>query len=132
MSLRDEILAGGFDLQRRDDTAIAAALSIGRTKIVPTPIGIGTVLSVMAPFGGEFLNTLETIGASDANVKWALRMIEQASFDVGHPVTRAQLEAFAGAVPAMAGAVNALLNVAVIPDLVSVGEVSDTLNAEGY
>lgn len=33
MSLKDEILAGGFDLINRDDGAIAAALSEGRTKI---------------------------------------------------------------------------------------------------
>jgi len=117
-------------LPDRNDVSIAAILSVGRTRTQPTPIGIGTVLAVMAPQGGDFLNTLETLGAQYSNVKWALKMIEQGTFDVGHPVTRAQLQAFAGAVPAMAPAIEALLDVAVHPDLVSVDTVSAILNSE--
>ncbi len=117
-------------LPERNDAAIAAILSADRVKTVPTPIGIGTVLAVMAPSGGDFLNALEGMGAADSNVKWALKMIEQGTFDVGHPVTRAQLQAFAGAVPAMAPAIEALLDVAVHPDLVSVDTVSAILNSE--
>ena len=128
MITRDEILASGLSLD--DHGAIAAALSVGRTKIVPTPIGIGTVLAVMAPQGGDFLNALETMGATDANVKWALKMIEQATFDIGHPVTRAQLEQFAIAAPALADGIAALLNVAVVADPVSSQEVSKAM--EGY
>ena len=128
MITRDEILASGLSLD--DHGAIAAALSVGRTKIVPTPIGIGTVLAVMAPQGGDFLNALETMGATDANVKWALKMIEQATFDIGHPVTRAQLAAFAQAAPALADGIAALLNVAVQDAPVSSQEVSKAM--EGY
>ena len=117
-------------LPERNDAAIAAILSADRVKTVPTPIGIGTVLAVMAPSGGDFLNALEGMGAADSNVKWALKMIEQGTFDVGHPVTRAQLQAFAGAVPSMAPAIEALLDVAVHPDLVSVDTVSAILNSE--
>ena len=101
----DEAIAIDALLTERNDVAIAAVLSNGRTKTKPTPIGIGTCLAVMAPSGGEFLNALETIGASDANVKWALKMIEQGTFDVGHPVTRAQLQGFAVSAPTMAAAV---------------------------
>ena len=43
MSLRDEILAGGFDLANRDDGAIAAALSQGRTKVVSREVGDGAI-----------------------------------------------------------------------------------------
>ena len=128
MITRDEILASGLSLD--DHGAIAAALSVGRTKIVPTPIGIGTVLAVMAPQGGDFLNALETMGATDANVKWALKMIEQATFDIGHPVTRAQLEQFAQDAPALADGIAALLNVAVQDAPVSSQEVSKAM--EGY
>lgn len=117
MTLREEILAIGLPLN--DYGALAAALSATRTKIVPTPIGIGTILAVMAPSGGEFLNTLEAMSASDANVKWSLKMIEQATFDIGHPVTRAQLAAFAAATPALADGIAALLNVALTPDPVN-------------
>lgn len=128
----DEIAAIDLLLPERNDVAIAAILSTGRVKSQPTPIGIGTVLAVMAPSGGEFLNALESMGASDANVKWAIKMIEQSTFDVGHPVTRAQLEAFAGAAPEMAAAVGALLAVAEVADPIHYNAVSDALNiAEG-
>lgn len=128
----EEIAAIDLLLPERNDVAIAAILSTGRVKTQPTPIGIGTVLAVMAPSGGEFLNALEGMGATDANVKWALKMIEQGTFDVGHPVTRAQLEEFAVTAPEMAAAVGALLAVAEAPDPISFNTVSDALNiAEG-
>ena len=125
MITRDEILALNMPLD--DHGAIADAMSVGRTKVVPTPIGIGTVLSEMAPIGGDFLNALEAMSTTDANVKWALKMIEQGTFDVGHPVTRAQLEAFAIAAPQMADGITALLNVAVVADPVSSQEVSKAM-----
>lgn len=125
MITRDEILALNMPLD--DHGAIADAMSVGRTKISATPIGIGTVLSAMAPMGGDFLNTLEAMSTTDANVKWALKMIEQGTFDVGHPVTRAQLDAFAIAAPQMADGITALLNVAVVADPVSSQEVSKAM-----
>ena len=128
----DEIAAIAAHLPDRNDVAIAGILSAGRVKTVSTPIGIGTVLAVMAPAGGDFLNALETMGAADSNVKWALRMIEQGTFDVGHPVTRAQLAQFAIAVPTMADAITALLAVAEQADTISFNTISDALNvAEG-
>lgn len=128
----DEIAEIDPLLPDRNDVAIAAIISAGRVKTQPTPIGIGTVLAVMAPSGGEFLNALESMGATDANVKWALKMIEQRTFDVGHPVTRAQLEAFAVAVPTMATAIAALMAVAEVADPIHYNAVSDALNiAEG-
>lgn len=120
-----EIQATGLPLD--DHGVIAAALSVDRTRIQSTPIGIGTVLAVMAPVGGEFLNALETMGASDSNVKWALKMIEQGTFDIGHPVTRAQMDAFSAAAPTMADAINALMSVAVVTDPVSSQEVTQAL-----
>lgn len=119
-------------LPDRNDVAIAAILSLGRQRTQPTPIGIGTVLAVMAPVGGDFLNALETMGAVDSNVKWALKMIEQGTFDVGHPVTRAQLQGFAVTVPTMAAAIEALLAVAESHEPVHYSAVSVALNiAEG-
>ena len=128
----EEIAAIDLLLPERNDVAIAAILSTGRVKTQPTLIGIGTVLAVMAHSGGEFLNALESMGATDANVKWALKMIEQQTFDVGHAVTRAQLDSFAGASPEMAAAVGALLDVAEVADPINYNAVSDALNiAEG-
>lgn len=128
----DEVIALDSLLPDRNDVAIAAILSTGRVKSQPTPIGIGTVLAVMAPSGGAFLNAIESKGATDANVKWALKMIEQQTFDVGHPVTRAQLEAFAADTPAMATAIDALMAVAETADPIHYNAVSAALNiAEG-
>jgi len=116
----------------RNDVEISKILSRGRIKVQPSTIGIGTVLAVMAPSGGEFLNALESTGATDANVKWALKMIEQSTFDVGHPVTRSQLAAFAAANPTMTTAVNVLMAVAEVADPIHYNVVSDALNiAEG-
>ena len=127
-----DIAAIDLLLPDRQDVQIAELLSIGRVKPVSTPIGIGTVLAVLAPNGGEFLNALETMGQSDANVKWALKLIEQSNFDVGMPATRAQMEAFKLAVPALESGIDALLSTAVHPDSVSYNAVSDALNvAEG-
>jgi len=123
-----ELVAIDALLEVRDDVQIANIISAGRTRIVPTPIGIGTVLAVMAPSGGDFLNSLDTLGATDANVKWSLKMIEQATFDVGHPITREQLQAFAVAQPALADAIGALLAVAQQPDPIPFTKVSDALN----
>lgn len=125
MTLRDEILALNMPLD--DHGAVAAALSVGRTKVVITPIGIGTILAVMAPSGGAFLNALEAMSTTDANVKWALKLIEQSNFDIGHPVTRAQLESFALAEPSLADGIAALLAVAVQDDPVTSQQVSHAL-----
>jgi hypothetical protein len=48
-TLRDEILARGFDLKNRDDGAIAAAMSAGRTRQEPTEIGVGGILDTLVP-----------------------------------------------------------------------------------
>lgn len=112
----------------RNDVAIAGILSIGRTKIQSRTVGIGTVLATMAPNGGAFLNSLETIGAADANVKWALKLIEQGEFDVGMDATRVQLTAYAAAVPTLADGINTLLALAEVPNPVHYNSVSDALN----
>ena len=116
-------------LPGRDDVRIAAILSVGRVRVVPTRIGIGTILAVMAPAGGDFLNALESLAPADSNVKWALKLIEQSSLDIGMAVTRAQLQDFAGRVPALAAGIAALLAVAEEADPIHYNAVSDALNA---
>lgn len=133
-----EIVAIDALLPDRNDVQIAAILSAGRVTIQQTPIGIGTILAVMAPSGGMFLAGLRQMAAiqppteESANIEWSLEMIKQGTFDVGHPVTRAQLQAFAAAQPSMASAIAALLAVAEQPDPINYNAVSDALNiAEG-
>lgn len=133
-----EIVAIDALLPMRNDVQIAAILSADRVAVLPTPIGIGTVLAVMKPSGGAFLRTLQQIAQTDpptdtsSNVFWALEMIKQGTFDVGHPDTRDQLADFAFEQPQLAGAVSALLDVAEKPDPLHFNIVSDALNvAEG-
>lgn len=118
-------------LADRNDVAIAALLP-QKVAIVSTPIGIGTILATLAPNGGAFLDALEAAGASDPNVKWALKLIEQSNFDVGMDATRAQMVAFAQAAPAFADGIAALLATAERSAPIHYNAVSDALNiAEG-
>lgn len=123
----DEMAAIEPHLASRNDGAIAALLPAA-VNVVSTPIGVGTILAVMAPSGGGFLNGLEGLAAADANVKWSLKLIERGEFDIGHPVTRMQLSAFAQGNPALAPAISALLAVAERTEPVSTNAVSDALN----
>ena len=121
-----------LDPNNRQDVQIAEILSAGRTRLKSTPIGIGTVLAVMAPNGGAFLDALETMGATDANVKWLLKLIERGAFDIGLEASRAQMQAYAQAVPALADGINALLQLGMEPDPIHYNKFSDALNvAEG-
>jgi len=115
-------------LAARNDEAIAGILSAGRVRTRTAHVGIGNCLAAMAPDGGLFLDTMERAGKEDPNIKWSLKMIEQGSFDIGHPVARAQLMEFADANPEIIDAARALLKVAEAPDPVRVSAVSDALN----
>ena len=118
-------------LADRNDVAIATLLP-PKVMVISTPIGIGTILAVLAPNGGAFLDALESAGQSDPNVKWALKLIEQSNFDVGMAATRAQMAAFAQAAPAFADGIAALLATAERAEPIHYNAVSDALNvAEG-
>jgi len=117
-----------LDWNNRNDVEIAAILSAGRTRLKSREIGIGTILGVLAPNGGEFLDALETLGASDANVRWLLKLIERGAFDAGLPSSRAQMTAYAQAVPALADGINALLALGIEQDPIQFNAISDALN----
>lgn len=121
-----------LDYNNRQDVQIAEILSAGRTRLKSTPIGIGTLLAVMAPNGGAFLDSLEAMGANDSNIKWLVELIRAGKFDIGLESSRAQMQAYAQAVPALADAVNALLQLGTEPDPIHYNKFSDALNiAEG-
>lgn len=122
-----------LDAENRQDVQIAEFLSSLRPpRFVSRAVGIGTVLAALAPNGGEFLNALELLSSADANVKWALRLIEQGNLDVGLQVTRSELLAFVDQNPALADGINALLAMAEVPDVMNFNLVSGALNiAEG-
>lgn len=112
------------------DIDIAAALSVGRQKLVPTEIGSGTVLATLAPHGGEFLDSLVQIGAVNRDVYWTMDLIKQGRLRIDLPAVRTGLSGLAQAVPTLAPAVAALLTLGYAPDPISYAEVSRALSAE--
>lgn len=127
----DELTAIDPLLPDRNDVAIAALLP-PRVEIVPTPIGIGTILATLAPNGGAFLDGLEAMAATDSNVKWCLKLIEQGNLDVGMAATRAQMQQFAADAPTFAAGIAELLKTAERATPIHYNAVSDALNiAEG-
>lgn len=98
-------------LALRDTTKIAEALPF-RVSVQTKLIGVGSILAVMAPYGGDFLNTLEAMGAIDGNVRWVLKLIEKGELDIGLDVTRLHFIQFSQANPTLATPINSLLGLA--------------------
>lgn len=129
MTLRDEILSRpdcAEALAARDCGALAAILSVGRTKIISKPIGYGTVLATLGRgVGGAFLNTLETLGNTvDPDLKWTLKTIENESFDLGEQATRDGIDGLVMAGILSAEGAAALKALAIVPDVVTAHEVA--------
>ena len=123
MTLLEEIQAGGFDLVNRDDGAIAAALSAGRTKIVPTLGGIGLVMEALGPIdGAALLDGLELQASSIPALKWAFTLINRGELDFGSPATRAMITMLIDE-PVR----TALLNVAQVADTITAQQVGQAL-----
>lgn len=121
-----------LDPNNRNDVALAALVSVGRTKVMPTEIGVGTILATLAGSGGVFLDTLVQVGESNRDVYWTMDLIRQGRLRIDMPATRAGMQALAQAVPALADGIAALLQLGVAPDPVPVLDVSRALNvAEG-
>lgn len=123
MALKDDILAGGFDLANRDDGAIAAALSVGRTKLVPTEIGNGSILETIGLAAGNAL--LDTIAAVP-DFRHVKPLLEQGRLRVDSALVRGTLDSLVPAVLTQAQA-DALKALAVKPDPVSANDVARAL-----
>lgn len=124
MSLRDDILAGGFDLANRDDGAIAAALSSGRTKLVYTEIGNGTVLAQLGLDAGNAL--LDAI-YSNANFRYVKSLLDQGRLDVSSPLVRNALDDFATIGVITQAQADQLKSLAEVPDPVMPQDVARAL-----
>ena len=131
MTLRDEILSRSDcadALAARDCGALAAILSVGRTKLIERNVGYGTVMETLGgEVGAAFLDALEALAATSSPVKWALKLLDRGELNVGSPATQSQLDALVtgGAVPAAVA--NALKALAVVPDGVTAQEVQTVL-----
>lgn len=108
----------------RNYDAIAAAVNVGRTKIVSRLGGIGLVLETLGPTdGAALLDALEAQAASVPALKWAFVLINRGELDFGSPATRAMIDVL---VPGAVG--EALKAVAVQADPVTAIEVATALD----
>src|SRR5574337_918097 len=119
-----------------DTAAIAAAISAGRTRIMPRPVGDGDIaLALGVPAGPLFLYQLETVastppeaGASAdavaqfATARQAWRSLQKGSFDVGNPGVRSAIDLFVGTLLSAEQAV-AVKALAEVPDPISEWDV---------
>ena len=125
MSLRDEILAGGFDLANRDDGAIAAALSVGRKKTVPTEIGNGLVLATIGMTVG---NALLDVLNNAADFRYVKPLLEQGRLDISTPLARAALDGLVGVVAGFEQShADALKALAEVDDIITPHDVAKAL-----
>lgn len=127
MSLKDEILTLDPALvASRDDVAIAAALSVGRKKIVPTEIGNGLVLATVGMAVGNAL--LDMINTAD-EFRYVKPLLEQGRLDISTPLARAALDGLVGVVAGFEQShADAIKGLAEVPDPVTFLEVSEVLN----
>ena len=68
---------------------IADALSVGRTRPRKTEIGTGTILAAFQGLGGQFIDTLVTIGQTNRDIHWLVTgTLLRGVLDMGDPATR--------------------------------------------
>lgn len=122
-----------------DHVGIAAALSVGRTRLRATQIGPGTIMAALgAADGATLLETLTALAAQSATVpayvpiKWALKIIDRGEFDMSAQAARDQVVALAAAGVMSNAARDALLALGQEPDPVSEFDVRCAIyNADG-
>lgn len=125
--LYNDILAGGFDLANRDDGAIAAALSAGRTKTVSTEIGNGMVLATLGLASGNAL--LDAI-YNTPDFRYVKPLLEQGRLDISTPLAAGALDGLAGAGVITQAEADALKALAVQPDPVTANDVAKALEGK--
>jgi hypothetical protein len=117
-----EIQATGLD--QTEHGAIAAALSAGRTKRVPTEIGNGKILETIGLAAGNAL--LDAI-YNAPDFKYVVPLLEQGRLDISSDVSRAALDALAlGGACSQANA-DKLKALAEQPDVVTVQQVIEAI-----
>lgn len=91
MTLLDEIKAKcSLELREsRNADVIAAEISKGRLRIESRLGGIGAVMETLGAVDGPILlDTLNSLKATNAAIKWGWVLLERGELDFGSPVTR--------------------------------------------
>lgn len=108
----------------RDHQAIADAVNVGRTKIVPKLGGIGLIMETLGPTdGAALLDQLDALSATNSAVKWAFVLINRGELDFGSAATRAMIDLLV-----QSPAKEALLSVAVVDDHVTAARVASAMD----
>ena len=82
-----ELLAG------QDADAIAAAVNVGRTRVVPRLGGIGAVMETLGAVDGPLvLDALESLKATLPAVRWGWVLLGRGELDFGSTVTRQMID----------------------------------------
>lgn len=118
-------------LASRDDVEIAAVLSIGRTRMQSTLIGVGTIIEVLGAHGssgGEFMDALVVVGQTNRDAYWAMSLLRAGTFDLSKPASQMQIAGLAESLPDHAAGLIALAAMAQVPDPVHYIAVSNALN----
>jgi len=131
MALRDEILSRpdcAAALAVRDCGALAAILSVGRTKLIERNVGYGTVMDTLgADNGAAFLDGLTAVAATSSPVKWALKLLDRGELNIGAAATQSQLDALVTAGVMPQAVADALKGLAVSPDEITASQVQQAL-----
>lgn len=126
MTLRDEILAkcSLALIASRDEAAIAAVISVGRTRPSTREIGDGAILETLGVVAANaFLDVINT--ASD--YRYVKRLVQDGTLHIGKPLVQASVQAMVLDGVLTQVQADALCALGVEPDPVTAHEVAQAL-----
>lgn len=111
--------------QAGNPQAIAEALSVGRTKTMPTEVGNGTILEVLGMQAG---NALLDVINNAIDFRYVKSLVEQGRLRLDSPLTIGSLQSLVPSVLTQAQ-VNALVAKATVSDSITWQQVAAALEA---
>lgn len=109
----------------RNDVAIAELLNTGRTKLIKTEIGYLTILRELGLESGN--NLLDAI-TSNTLFRYVKPGLEIGTLDVSDALVRITLDQLAISSVITQLEADKLKNLAIVPDIIAISTISDTLN----
>lgn len=119
----------GADEVRSKDQAVADVLNAAGTakRLQSRQIGYGEILNELGPAAGAaLLDKLDAAIGSNSMIKWAMKLVEAGTFDIGLSASQAQIEALRGAL-LTDGETDGLKAMGYVPEIVSSSGVSIAL-----